>query len=149
MCDFGLSRIRHEVTRTDTLIREGGRIRYMAPELLEGPEEFRTSKASDIYALSMTFFSAGTFQQPFPEYSTSHKVSAAVRSGTRPAVITQINNLSVEQSKAFYTILEAMWTQEPSIRLSAEGVVKRIGLLLGPYTVPHSGTSPVTENAKR
>ena len=33
LCDFGFSCIRHEVTRTHTMIREGGRLRYLAPEL--------------------------------------------------------------------------------------------------------------------
>lgn len=33
ICDFGLSRIRHEVTRTRTMIHEGGRTRFLVPEL--------------------------------------------------------------------------------------------------------------------
>lgn len=135
LCDFGLSRIRHEVTRTHTMIREGGRVRYMAPELLDGPGEFRTSKASDIYALAMTFLSAGTLQQPFDEYSNSYTVGAAVRSGARPKAFTTINGLSLEQSKRFYVILEAMWRQEPSMRLSAVEVEEQMELFLGSHAL--------------
>jgi hypothetical protein len=32
-------------------MREGGRTRFMAPELLAGAEKFRTSPASDIFSL--------------------------------------------------------------------------------------------------
>ena len=59
LCDFGLARIRHEVTRPCTSIREGGKLRYLAPELLSGPESFRTTAESDIYSLAMTFFQLG------------------------------------------------------------------------------------------
>lgn len=45
--------MRHEVTRTKTIIREGGINRYV-------PEEFRPTKAiaSEVYALALTFLYA-------------------------------------------------------------------------------------------
>ena len=84
LCDFGLSRIRHEVTRTRTNIREGGRTRFMAPELLAGAEKFRTSPASDIFSLSMIFWNAWTRKLPFAELTNELKAEAAIRNGERP-----------------------------------------------------------------
>ena len=65
ICDFGLSRICHEVTRANSLIHEGGMQRFLAPELLDGPEKFRTSEASDVFSLSMTFYHIWARQRPF------------------------------------------------------------------------------------
>ena len=84
LCDFGLSRIRHEVTRTHTIIREGGRKRFLAPELLAGAEKFRTSSASDIFSLSMIFWNAWTRKLPFAELTNELRAEAAIRNGERP-----------------------------------------------------------------
>ncbi|KAF8283289.1 kinase-like protein [Clavulina sp. PMI_390] len=66
LSDFGFSRIRHEVTRTHTSIKEGGNLRFLAPELSSGTsKDFRTSKESDIFGLAMTFFNAWTGKKPF------------------------------------------------------------------------------------
>ena len=132
LADFGLSRIRHEVTRTQSMHHdhEGGSQRYMAPELLNGPEHFCTSKASDVYALAMTYLSAGTEQQPFAMWENIHKVTAAVRNEERPPPVDKINQLSLLETSEFWTILEAMWCQKPSDRLSAEEVGRRMEALL-------------------
>ena len=84
LCDFGLSRIRHEVTRTHTTIREGGRMRFMAPELLSGHETFRTSEASDVFSLSMVFWNAWTRKLPFAEIANELGAGAVIREGKRP-----------------------------------------------------------------
>ena len=133
LSDFGFSRIRHEVTRTRSTNHEGGNQRYTAPELLDGPEHFRTSKASDVYALAMTYLSAGTSQQPFAIYKNTNKATKAVRERVRPPRVDKINQLSLSDARKFWTILEAMWCQEPSDRLSTEEVGHRMEVLLGPF----------------
>jgi len=115
------------------MIREGGRPRYMAPELLEGSENFRTTKASDVYALAMTYLSTGTEQEPFAMYENTNKAAAAARKGDRPAPVSKINQLSPSMTGGFWTILEEMWCQEPSDRLSAEEVGVLVDTLLSPY----------------
>lgn len=44
LCDFGLSRIRHEISRTYTTIHQGDRQRFIAPEISSGlePESMRS-----------------------------------------------------------------------------------------------------------
>ena len=96
LCDFGLSRIRHEVTRTHTTIREGGRMRFMAPELLSGHETFRTSEASDVFSLSMIFWNAWTRKLPFAEIANELRAGAVIRKGERPNKPT-IAAIAVEQ----------------------------------------------------
>ena len=85
ICDFGFSRIRHEVTRTHSKIREGGRTRFLAPELLDGPQEFRTTTSSDVYSLSLTFFSLVTLETPFSHYARDLAAAAASQRGERPS----------------------------------------------------------------
>ncbi|KAF8294458.1 kinase-like protein, partial [Clavulina sp. PMI_390] len=89
LSDFGLSRIKHEPTRTATVIVSGGKYRYLAPELLRvltasGPGPFRTTAASDCYAFGMTFFELATLQKPFSEYGSEWEVSNAAMHGRQP-----------------------------------------------------------------
>ena len=57
LIDFGLSRNRYETTRTLTQLERGGSLRFLTPELPDpdGTEEFRSTEATDIYALGITF----------------------------------------------------------------------------------------------
>jgi serine/threonine protein kinase len=94
LCDFGLSRIRHEVARTRTDIRSGGRVPYLAPELLAGIDQYRTTEASDVYALAMTFVELGTLLPPFHGVvANEFKLSNLVQDGLRPAAPTTHGNL--------------------------------------------------------
>jgi serine/threonine protein kinase len=66
LTDFGLAMMLH-ATRTATLYRGAGSLRWMAPELLN-PEDHniiqdeagRPTKSSDIYALAITVWEVGT-----------------------------------------------------------------------------------------
>lgn len=133
LCDFGLSRIRHEVTRTHTIIREGGRARFLAPELLDGPEEFRTSKASDVYSLALVLYSACAHSAPFTEYPNERAAGAAARSRIRPA--RPSNDVSggliydVRLRDLFWGVLEEMWAHDASERPSAQDVETRLDAL--------------------
>ncbi|KAF8317147.1 kinase-like protein, partial [Clavulina sp. PMI_390] len=74
LCDFGLGRIRHEVTRSYTMNQErrGGHLRFMAPELIsnrtsEQMDELRTSLETDIFSLAMLVFNIWTGSRPMKE----------------------------------------------------------------------------------
>ena len=56
----------------------------MAPELLDGPEKFRTSPTSDVFSLSMIFWNAWTRKLPFSEITSELGAGAAIRKGKRP-----------------------------------------------------------------
>ncbi|KAF8312095.1 kinase-like protein [Clavulina sp. PMI_390] len=127
LCDFGLSRIRHEVTRTRTMIFEGGRFRFLAPELSSGrTENFRTSRESDIFALAMTFLVAWTGKPPFSEIRNERKVASQIQKGQRPKRPPSAGPTLLPDSDTFWALLEGMWVQEAAGRLSASTVLSTL-----------------------
>jgi serine/threonine protein kinase len=110
LCDFGLSRIRHEVTRTRTDIRSGGMVAYLAPELLAGPDRYRTTEASDVYAMAMTFVGLGTLLPPFHGVvANEFKLSNLVQDGLRPAAPTTLGNLPLPKFQELWSMMQGMW----------------------------------------
>lgn len=59
-----MSRIRHAISRTLTSRRDGGRSRYVAPEL-EAGMVLSSTEPSDIYSFAMTIIALGTGVKPF------------------------------------------------------------------------------------
>lgn len=138
LCDFGLSRIRFEVTRTHTNIREGGRLRYLAPELSFGPESFRTTEASDIYSLSMTLFCLLTLCTPFEDYRNDMAAADAARRGVRPRKVERSRFLT-SAFGMLWELLESMWAENGFIRPSVWTVVMRLREILPPPVCFESG----------
>ncbi|KAF8303373.1 kinase-like protein, partial [Clavulina sp. PMI_390] len=123
LCDFGLSRIRHEVTRTRTILQEAGRPRFMAPELFKRwTTSFRTSSASDIFSLAMTFLNVWSGRPPFHELRNDLKVMSHFRKGERPDMPTDGVALAPELTEHLWEILCDMWAQEPDKRPSSSKV---------------------------
>ncbi|KAF8324137.1 kinase-like protein, partial [Clavulina sp. PMI_390] len=122
LSDFGLSRIKHELTRTSTDIFEGGRERYLAPELLLLSEDasFRTHPASDCYAFGMTIFELATLQKPFAQFRRDRAASNAAEKGCRPSRPSQetLGMLSTQAADMLWELLTVMWAHEPSKRPS-------------------------------
>ncbi|KAF8301391.1 kinase-like protein, partial [Clavulina sp. PMI_390] len=117
LCDFGLSRIRHEITRTRTMIQEAGRLRFLAPELSGGwSKRFRTSPASDIFSLAMTFYNAWGGRLPFHEVRNDIKVAGKYRKGLRPDHPSDAVALAQTSKQPLWELLQEMWAQEPSSR---------------------------------
>lgn len=137
MCDFGLGRIRQEVTRTQTTIRVGGRARFLAPELLDGTEEFRTSEASDVYSLSMVILSAWAHERPFVDYPTEKAAGAAARRGQRPLKplkhVLKGVPLNPATMELLWRLLEEMWAQDPRKRPSVQVVEASVDALFGGF----------------
>ena len=84
LCDFGLCRIRYEISRTYTEIRQGGRVRFVAPELWSGQRPLRINEASDTYSLAMTIYALGTHRRPLFKYDNDFTVVNAIQTGARP-----------------------------------------------------------------
>ena len=119
--DLGCSRIQHEVTRTLTMIREGGKARFLAPELATGPEEFRTSTKSDVYSLAMAFFALIMQEMPFADVKV-HKVASLATRGSRPIRPVTLP-FSPPVNDQVWSLMEHMWAQDPMNRPSAPFVV--------------------------
>jgi hypothetical protein len=123
ICDFGFSRICHEVTRTYTDIREGGKLRFLAPELLEGViDKFRTSEASDIFSLSMTLLNLWSCQPPFAHISNDLLAAAGIRQGERPPRPADVMGIPSERMESFWLLIQQMWAHEADHRPATQKV---------------------------
>ncbi|KAF8313235.1 kinase-like protein, partial [Clavulina sp. PMI_390] len=120
LSDFGLSRFKHELTRTATNIIEGGKYRYMAPELLSVSTDykFRTTPASDCYAFAMTILELATLQKPFVEFDNERAAFSAAERGIRPTrpTGTALGMADEEMVNSLWNLLTDMWDGEPSKR---------------------------------
>lgn len=110
-------------------------MRFLAPELLDGPEQFKTSNASDVYSLSLVLYSAWAHQSPFTEFSNENAAGAAARSGLRPP--RYHGPIDVLEGHAFgekildglWTLLIGMWKHDPSERLGIGEIESRLDAL--------------------
>ncbi|KAF8313252.1 kinase-like protein [Clavulina sp. PMI_390] len=119
LSDFGLSRIKHEQTRTATNIVEGGKYRYMAPELLSSLDrKFRTTPASDCYAFAMTILELATLEKPFAEFENERAAFAAAEHGVRPQRPAQekFGGPNAEAADLIWALLTEMWDEQPGKR---------------------------------
>lgn len=169
ICDFGLSRIRHEVPRTNTSSRQGGDPRFVAPELSSGTELFRSNEASDVYSLAMTIYTLGTGLKPFHHFKhwlpalqaaqSGKRPSKFVSSGSRLPLVSDIDvhegaqdilcmgGLTAAASHYIWALLIPMWHHDPSSRPSVPAVRKEMALhglipqLLSPPQPPSDSQS--------
>ena len=147
LCDFGFSRICHEVTRPLTTIREGGRIRFLAPELLHGEEKFRTTPASDIFSLSMVFLNIWTCKTPFAELTSGQKAEAAVRKGQRPKKPAVHIDLSPKMEHEFWLLITKMWAHDPASRPPSDDMRSQLEAIFAPLLEQHKLTQPEISDA--
>ncbi|KAF8312868.1 kinase-like protein, partial [Clavulina sp. PMI_390] len=129
LCDFGLSRIKHEQTRTETKIAEGGKYRYLAPELLAPHAlKFRTTPASDCYAFAMTILELGTVQRPFVEFLEERAAFNAAERGIRPGkpLAKVFGSLGHHAVDLLWALLTEMWDHDPTRRPSMHVVNCRL-----------------------
>lgn len=131
LCDFGFSRIRHEITRSFSEIREGGRVRFLAPELLGGPERFRTSLPSDIFSLSMIFFSTWAHALPFANITNEHAVQKHILKQQRPTRPTTHLGLPTDKEEEFWQLIKNMWAHVPASRPSTGDMQRRLETIFG------------------
>ncbi|KAF8317424.1 kinase-like protein, partial [Clavulina sp. PMI_390] len=120
LCDFGRSRIRHEFSRNLSTREQGGRIRFLAPEILDAQEEkFHSSQESDVFGLAMTYFNAWSGYPPFHEIKIEHRVASNLIKGGRPREPAQpVVVLDQTVNSGFWALLVEMWSHEPVERPS-------------------------------
>jgi serine/threonine protein kinase len=129
--DFGLSRIRHAQNRTHTIDRSGGKRRYLAPELYADLPQGRTTEASDVYSLAMTFLALATLEQPFSDVK-GHAVASAAGCGNRPAKPSKTPLLTSGQIDRLWPLLEKMWSHLPADRPSIAQVECELNTCVAP-----------------
>ena len=128
LADFGLFTVASDQSSVmSSWIEGGGTIRWMSPELLS-PEQFclercRPTKESDCYALGMVVYEVLSGQTPFAPAKTL-TVIWKVLNGERP------ERPQGEEGKPFtdaiWGVLELCWKPQPSDRVSAKVVLRRL-----------------------
>lgn len=123
LCDFGLSRIRYEITRTYTCIRAGGRNLFIPPELSKQAEP-RSNEAGDVYTFGMAILKLGTGAKPFQgECRNDLEAVAKAQSGCRPRKPPTLGGLPRTAFDTLWTLMERMWAHDPEQRPKASEVV--------------------------
>ncbi|KAF8288403.1 kinase-like protein [Clavulina sp. PMI_390] len=146
LCDFGRSRIRHEVSRKSNR-EEGGRTRFLAPELSDDQGgHFSQTQESDVFALAMTFLNVWSREPPFPETGNWYQLITAVRNGERPARPTASVKLGSASHDEFWTLLVEMWAHEKAERPRSEKVLESVECIFRPlgHYFPSEATLLVT-----
>ncbi|KAF8313894.1 kinase-like protein [Clavulina sp. PMI_390] len=130
LCDFNLTHIRHEVSRTRSNRRGSGEVRFLAPELCDSPtNEFNPTCKSDVYALAMICFNMWTGEKPFSEIQLEWQVAWYILKGRRPRRPTSSPvqvDLSYDVEVAFWNLLEDMWDQNANNRPSCAAALARL-----------------------
>lgn len=150
------------MTRTHTLLRQGGRQRFLAPELSAGPEQFRINEASDIYSLAMTIYALGTGLVPFHDLKGDFAASRSAEEGIRPSsfrnsmspdvrpnsealsdhnrATISLGGLTQKDSELVWKLMIQMWDNDPLMRPSVSVVRREMALngLISP--LPRSPT---------
>lgn len=125
--------MRYDETRTFTTIREGGRLRFLAPELSAGSPRFRTTPSSDVYSLAMSFVVLVTLALPFKNYERDFDAVHAAERGIRPGKPDAMI-LPPAVGDLLWALIERMWNQEPLERPSASEVKQSLDLVI-PSTI--------------
>lgn len=112
----------HDITRTNTQPLEGGSHRHLAPELLSGVT-FRTTPATDCYALSMTILELWTGAHPYQEVVNDFLVLARVLEGKRP---TRPGFVADGEGEVVWNLMETMWDPDPQRRPCITDVTPRL-----------------------
>jgi len=122
LADFGTAIILRKsgfTTRTTV-----GTWRFMAPELMEAEEvHMKVSKATDMYAVAMTYVEISTDRVPFVHIGNTTKVIKAATNGDRPK-----RDHCRQITDNLWKVLEACWAADPDQRPSA----KQLSDFLGP-----------------
>ncbi|KAF8312400.1 kinase-like protein, partial [Clavulina sp. PMI_390] len=133
LCDFGRSRIRHDVSRglSNHMDLEGGRIRFLAPELWDSQGgHFCPTQDSDVFALAMLYLNVWSGQLPFAEIASNRQVMAALNGGMHPLEPTMVTPLDPKTRGDFWKLLVDMWVHEAIKRPSANQVLEQLEYIL-------------------
>ncbi|KDQ57963.1 hypothetical protein JAAARDRAFT_69304 [Jaapia argillacea MUCL 33604] len=127
ICDFGLLPIIEQSKLSSA--KTAGNCRWMAPEIMNPPDEEESppfTKASDIYAFSMTTLEIFTLKTPFHKRKDDSSIIFAVLKDIRPELPKEI-----AQNPPLTQIVKDCWDRDPTKRPSAQTVVQRLQKITG------------------
>ncbi|KAF8318091.1 kinase-like protein [Clavulina sp. PMI_390] len=140
ICDFGLSRIRYEVTRSRT--QSPGAVtksRFRAPEISTEEGADKSTQESDIFSLSLTFLALWSGKKPFPHLN-EFAVVTQIADGRRPKRPKNFAIVPANDGKILWALLEDMWKHHPTKRPSSYIVVERLKRLFPQAIGSHLGS---------
>lgn len=140
LCDFGFSRIRHEVSRSHTITLNGGRHRFIAPEV-SFAMILRPQESSDIYSFAMLIFTLATGTDPF-SHANGLAANKLAEENNRPFIPDSLHGLDLALTRQLKQLLEEMWQHDPSKRLVALSVQKKLKGLIDGYEASHFAELP-------
>lgn len=120
LCDFGLSRIRHEIDRTLTSVRTGGRGFFVAPEIYSA-DILRSAESCDVYSLAITIYVLGTNTRGNP-FGAEGRSTHVAMSGWRPPCPDSLGGLDKQDTGLLYGLLRRMWSSHPAARTNAADI---------------------------
>ncbi|KAF8300458.1 kinase-like protein, partial [Clavulina sp. PMI_390] len=133
LCDFGLSRIHHEPSRSHSIREDGGRTRFIAPELHDSSaDQFSSTQESDIFALAMTYLNAWSSHPPFSEIKNEYLVTSRYRQGLRPMEPGAVVMLEPRMKTDFWKLITTMWAHDVSKRPSSSTVLEQLEDIFNP-----------------
>jgi len=134
LCDFGLSRVKGDVTSRTKKLGEGdimGSYNWMAPERLQGDS---VKKPCDIYAFAMTLYEIFTNETPLGDlFSFAQIFELVVRQDVRPKRPNDED--SPQLSNKLWQLAEECWVKDPECRPTASAVCDTLSHLLNTNTI--------------
>jgi len=125
LCDFGRTRVLHQVQRSRSTASPGGSVRYLAPEMVKSKKVVRPSVHSDCYAFAMVIIELTTLQDPFCERENTLSVGPAVVEGRRPGR-PEVGLLAGARGEPLWQLVQELWQGEPDRRPPMQEVVGRL-----------------------
>ena len=145
LTDFGLSSMRGPAGVTTTLAGQSmagaagstGTLLWMAPELHSdedhnGGAPGKPSRASDVFAMGITFWEVLTGQLPYSEHrhvNIAAQLPFMVLRGVRPA----LQALSSEVPSGLIAVMTRSWASSPGERGTAQQVVEALQAIIAAY----------------
>ena len=125
LCDFGRTRVLHQVQRSRSTASPGGSVRYLAPEMVKSKKVIRPTVHSDCYAFAMVIIELTTLQDPFCERENTLSVGPAVVEGRRPGR-PEVGLLAGARGEPLWQLVQELWQGEPDRRPPMQEVVGRL-----------------------
>jgi WD40 repeat protein/serine/threonine protein kinase len=116
IADFGLAKVKLEVSSTSTKTHKSGSVRWRAPELFKPHSS--PSSITDIYSLGLVLWELASRDLPFKNAADDATVISWIKDGAQEIIP---NNCP----KAFAEIIQNCWAA-PALRPTAAGVVAQL-----------------------
>ncbi|KAJ7925581.1 kinase-like domain-containing protein [Mycena leptocephala] len=126
LCDFGLSRLKADITSRTRVPAVSGSRNWMAPEILLGS---LPRIPSDIYAFGMTLYELYTDEIPMSTVPIGDFIELVFKLGVRPDRPDEDEGR--QMSDDIWALAERCWVKDPKARPTATQIHDTINIILG------------------